>query len=261
MAHDLAQRTRKVFAWPENHPGKIDYNWPTYPMEYMKMNIEQARFNMIEQQIRPWNVLDTSVLDLLAEVKREDFVPAAQKALAFADMEIPLLGSGETAMNLGQCMLEPRLEARMLQDLAVQPHETVLEIGTGSGYMAALLGKKAQRVVSLEVVPELVAMARTNLRNAGIQNVEVREADGSKVGGADGNFDVIILSGSVAEVPDQLLRLLNTGGRLGAIVGDEPVMRATVVTKAPDGSFSTAQGWDTVAPRLRNFPERSRFEF
>lgn len=225
------------------------------------MNNETARFNMIEQQIRPWNVLDASVLELLSVVKREDFVPAAHKGLAFADLEIPLLGSGEESLSKGQCMLEPRLEARMLQDLAVQPHETVLEIGTGSGYTAALLGKKAQRVVTLEINPELVATARDNLRNAGIQNVEVRQGDGSKITAADGSFDAIQLSGSVTEVPASLLKLLKPGGRLAAIVGDEPVMRCTVVTKTGDNAYNTVQSWDTMAPRLQNFPEPSRFTF
>jgi protein-L-isoaspartate(D-aspartate) O-methyltransferase len=225
------------------------------------MNIELARFNMIEQQIRPWNLQDDSVLELLAAVKREDFVPEGQKGLAFADLEIPLLGSSEESLALGQCMLEPRLEARLLQDLAVQPTETVLEIGTGSGYMAALLGKKALRVLSLEIVPELVTMARENLAKAGIRNVEVRLGDGAKMTSADGSFDVIALSGSVAEIPSALLKLLKVGGRLGAIVGDEPVMRATVVTKVSETEFRTVQDWDTVAPRLRNFPEPSRFKF
>ena len=224
------------------------------------MNIEKARFNMIEQQIRPWNLMDDSVLELLSVVKREDFVPKAHKSLAFADLEIPLLGSSEAALTLGQCMLEPRLEARLLQDLAVQPTDTVLEIGTGSGYMAALLGKKAQRVLSLEIVPELVAMARENLANAGIHNVEVRQADGTQIPASDGSFDVIALSGSVTEVPPALLKLLKVGGRLGAIVGNEPVMRATVVTKNSETDFRTVQEWDTVAPRLRNFPEPSRFK-
>jgi len=216
---------------------------------------------MIEQQIRPWNVLDASVLELLSVVKREDFVPQAHKGLAFADLEIPLMGSGEEAIARGQCMLEPRLEARLLQDLTVKPTETVLEIGAGSGYMAALLAKQAQRVVTLEIVPELVSMARDNLRNAGIQNVEVRQADGSKTTAADGRFDVIVLSGSVAEVPHSLLSLLNVGGRLGAIVGDDPVMRATIVTRTSDTDYRTVQSWDTLAPRLQNFPEPSRFKF
>jgi protein-L-isoaspartate(D-aspartate) O-methyltransferase len=151
------------------------------------MNVETARFNMIEQQIRPWYVGDSSVLELLSVVKREDFVPASHKGMAFADLEVPLLGSGEEALAKGQCMLEPRLDARMLQDLAIKPTDTVLEIGTGSGYLTTLLAKKAQRVVSVEIVPALVAQARINLRNAGIQNAEVREADGAKLGAADGS--------------------------------------------------------------------------
>lgn len=225
------------------------------------MNIEKARFNMIEQQIRPWNVLDASVLGLLSVVKREDFVPAAHKGLAFVDMEIPLLGDTEDAMRLGQCMLAPRLEARLLQDLALQPHETVLEVGTGSGYMAALLASRAHRVVTLEIVPELVKMARDNLRNAGIHNAEVRQADGAGPTPAEGQYDAIALSGSVAEVPHALLALLKVGGRLSAIVGEEPMMRATMVTRASATDFVTTQNWDTVAPRLLHFPEPSRFHF
>lgn len=221
------------------------------------MNFEQARFNMIEQQIRPWNVLDAEVLELLAQVRREDFVPAAHKALAFADLELPLRGSGEH----GQCMLAPKVEARMLQDLAVRKHEKVLEIGTGSGYMAALLAQRAQRVISLEIVPELAALARANLAKAGIANVDVREADGAKGVPVEGPFDVIVLSGSVAEVPHKLLEQLKTGGRLMAIVGDAPVMRATLITRTSAVEYLSNQGWDTLAPRLLNFPEHPRFNF
>ena len=217
------------------------------------MNFEQARFNMIEQQIRPWDVLDADVLHLLSVVKREDFVPLAHKALAFVDMEIPL--------GHGQCMLAPRVEARMLQDVAVQKHEKVLEIGAGSGYMAALLAHRAQRVISLEINPELAAMARTNLQKSGITNAEVRQFDGSKGTPAEGPFDVIVLSGSVAEVPPALLANLKVGGRLIAIVGDEPVMRATLITRTGETAFKTSQPWDTVAPRLLNFPEPSPFHF
>ncbi|MBA3058255.1 MAG: protein-L-isoaspartate O-methyltransferase [Gammaproteobacteria bacterium] len=217
------------------------------------MNLEQARFNMIEQQIRPWNVLDAAVLELLAVVKREDFVPLAHKALAFMDMEIPL--------GQGQMMLAPRVEARMLQDAAVQKHEKVLEIGTGSGYMAALLTHRAQRVISLEINPELAQMARANLQKAGIHNVEVRQFDGSKGASPDGPFDVIMLSGSVAEVPQALLAQLKVGGRLIGIVGEEPTMRLTIVTRLSDAEFKTTTPWDTVAPRLLNFPEPSRFHF
>jgi protein-L-isoaspartate(D-aspartate) O-methyltransferase len=217
------------------------------------MNLEQARFNMIEQQIRPWNVLDANVLELLSVVKREDFVPLAHKALTFMDMEIPL--------GQGQVMLAPRVEARMLQDAAVQKHEKVLEIGTGSGYMAALLAHRAQRVISLEINPELAQMARANLQKAGIHNVEVRQFDGAKGVSADGPFDVIMLSGSVAEVPQALLTQLKVGGRLIGIVGEEPTMRINVVTRISDAEFKTSTPWDTVAPRLLNFPEPSHFQF
>ncbi len=217
------------------------------------MNLEQARFNMIEQQIRPWDVIDSEVLRLLSIVKREHFVPLAYRALAFVDMEIPL--------GHGQCMLAPRVEARMLQDAAIQKNEKVLEIGAGSGYMAALLAQQAQRVISLEINPELAQMARANLQKAGLHNVEVRQFDGAKGAPAEGPFDVIMLSGSVAEVPQTLLAQLKVGGRLVAIVGNEPVMRATIVSRTGETEFKTSQPWDTVAPRLLNFPEPSHFHF
>ncbi len=225
------------------------------------IDFEKARFNMIEQQIRPWDVLDLEVLELLSLVRREDFVPLAHKALAFVDMQIPLLGSGEEAMQQGHCMLEPKVEARMLQDLHVRPHEKVLEVGAGSGYMAALLARRAQRVVSLELLPELVKMARANLQRAGITNAEVRQADGAKGLPAEGPFDIIVLSGSVAEVPPALLSQLKVGGRLAAIVGFEPVMRATFITRTGETTYTTAQPWDTLAPRLAHCPEPSRFQF
>jgi protein-L-isoaspartate(D-aspartate) O-methyltransferase len=217
------------------------------------MNFEQARFNMIEQQIRPWNVLNDDVLRLLSLVKREDFVPLAHKALAFADMEVPL--------GHGQSMLAPRVEARLLQDAAVQKHEKVLEIGTGSGYMTALLAHQAQRVISLEIDPDLLKIARTNLQKAGIHNAEVRQLDGSKAAVAEGPFDVIMLSGSVAAVPQSLLAQLKVGARLLAIVGDEPTMCATIITRTSKTEFKTGQPWDTVAPRLLNFPETPQFSF
>ena len=229
------------------------------------MNYEQARFNMIEQQIRPWEVLDSQVISLLALVRREDFVPPACKALAFVDMEIPL----PPQTSPGQCMLAPKVEARLLQDLAVQKHEKVLEIGTGSGYMAALLAHRAQQVISLEIEPALVDMARRNLQKAGIYNAEVRQADGaanlaeavSDNGPLRGPFDVIVLSGSVADVPASLLDMLKIGGRLSAVVGFEPMMRATLITRVGKDAFRTTHAWDTVAPRLRNFPEPSKFVF
>ena len=217
------------------------------------MNIEQARFNMVEQQIRPWNVLDADVLSLLSVVKREDFVPVAYKAMAFTDMEIPL--------GHGQCMLAPRVEARLLQDIAAKKHEKVLEIGAGSGYMTALLAHRAQHVVALEINPELAAMARTNLAKAGIHNAEVQLLDGSKGAPAEAPFDAIVLNGSVAEVPPALLAQLKVGGRLIAVVGNEPMMYTTLITRTSETDFKASQVWDTVIPRLLNFTEPSQFKF
>lgn len=223
--------------------------------------VAQARYNMIEQQIRPWNVLDLGVLELLAMVRREDFVPAAYRSMAFMDIEIPLLGNdAEVAVRQGLSMLQPRVEARILQDMQIQPTDRVLEIGSGSGYMAALLAYRAERVVSLEINPTLANMAQDNLRNAGVTNADVRQADGARDPIPDGPFDVIVLSGSVAEVPAHLLALLREGGRLGAIVGGEPVMRFTMTTRTGD-RFVTTSPWDTIAPRLAHFPEPSGFTF
>ena len=221
---------------------------------------ERLRFNMIEQQIRPWDVHEPAVLALLAAIRREDYVPAAHRALAFFDMEIPLDGSGAGALP-GQCMLAPKIEARMLNDLKVQKHESVLEIGTGSGFMAALLAHCAEQVVSLEIDPALAARATENLHRNGVTNAEVRVADGSQPLPEDARCDVIVLSGSVSHVPQHLLAALNIGGRLAAIVGDEPMMRAHFITRTGEAQWQTAQPWDTVAPRLLNFPEPSRFSF
>ena len=223
--------------------------------------VAQARYNMIEQQIRPWNVLDADVLELLAQVHRENFVPAAYRSMAFMDIEIPLLGTdAEEAVRLGHSMLQPRVEARILQDMQIKPTDRVLEIGAGSGYMAALLASRAERVVSLEINPTLASMAHDNLRNAGVANADVRQADGARDPIPDGPFDVIVLSGSVVDVPSHLLALLRDGGRLGAIVGSDPVMRFTVVRRTGD-RFETTSPWDTIAPRLVHFPEPSGFTF
>ena len=222
--------------------------------------LERLRFNMIEQQIRPWDVLDLNILELLARIRREDYVPQAHRALAFFDMEIPLHGiSGSD--DPGQCMLSPKVEARLLQDLHVRPHESVLEIGTGSGFMAALLAQRAAQVLSLEIDPALAAFAAGNLARNGVANVEVRAADGAVPLKSGPTFDVIMLSGSVARVPPGLLGSLNLGGRLAAIVGEEPMMRAHIVTRMDEGKWDTVQPWDTVAPRLLHFPVPSRFNF
>jgi protein-L-isoaspartate(D-aspartate) O-methyltransferase len=221
--------------------------------------LERLRFNMIEQQIRPWDVLDLDILDLLNNIRREDYVPEAHRALAFFDMEIPL--EGATAKEAGQCMLSPKVEARLLQDLHIQKHESVLEIGTGSGFMAALLAHRAAQVLTLEIDPGLAKAAAETLRRNGVMNVEVRHADGAQPLPSGPTFDVILLSGSVARIPQGLLGSLKQGGRLAAVVGDEPMMRANFVTRTSEGKWETIQPWDTVAPRLLNFPAPSRFNF
>jgi len=217
------------------------------------MNIEQARFNMIEQQIRPWDVLDKGVLGLLAVVRREDFVPAAYRALAFVDTEIPL--------PEGELMLPPKVEARLLQDAQVQRHERVLEIGSGSGFMAALLGHRAQSVISLEIKPALAKLATDNLRRAGAANVTVVQADGSRGYAAEAPFDAIVLSGSVSKVPAELLNQLKPGGRLVAIEGEEPMMQAVRYTLGAEGGLVRTELFDINAPRLVGFPEPPRFHF
>jgi len=223
------------------------------------MNNEIARFNMIEQQIRPWEVLDSAVLELLASVRREDFVPPARRALAFVDTQVPLLDDAA-----GPCMLEPKVEARLLQELQVQRHEKVLEVGTGSGFMAALLAHRAMHVFTLECRPALAQMARDSLRRNGVVNVtvlDVKAEEGARGLPAEAPFDVILLSGSVAAVPEALLRQLKLGGRLAAIVGGLPIMQARLYTRAGDDAWSQSDLFDTVAPRLEGFGEPTRFRF
>lgn len=217
------------------------------------MNIEQARFNMIEQQIRPWDVLDPKVLTLLAKVKREDFVPAAYRDLAFADLEIPL---GE-----GQVMLPPRVEARLLQELGIKKTDRVLEIGTGSGYMAALLAASAEHVTTLEIRPSLAAIARENLQRSGVDNVTVEVANGLSGWSQRAPFDVILVSGALPEVPAALLKQLRVGGRLAVIVGEAPVMEAQLITCTAEGVFNTINVFETVMPSLDGASPSAGFSF
>lgn len=216
-------------------------------------SLEKARNNMIEQQVRPWQVEDAQVLSLLARVKREDFVPVAFKNLAFADFAIPL--------GHGECMLEPRIQARLLQDAAARPGDKVLEIGSGTGYVTALLAQQAMRVISYEINPTLAAQARACLQQAGIGNVDLRSEDGSQGAPLDAPFDVILLGGSVQNVPQHLLEQLKVGGRLVAIVGSEPIMHAQTITRTSQSSFTTQERWDDNAPALKNFATQSRFKF
>ncbi len=217
------------------------------------MNIEQARFNMIEQQIRPWDVLDQDVLNLLAIVKRENFVPATYRDLAFADLEVPL--------PAGEHMLAPRVEARVLQELAIKKHESVIEIGAGSGYMAALLAHRAQHVLAVDIKPELVEMARRNLAANGIINAEVASGDGSRGWAAAAPYDVICVSGGLPVLPQELLEQLKIGGRLAAFVGTAPVMKTQIITRIDEKQFRVADVFETYVEPLVNAVEPPRFKF
>jgi len=215
------------------------------------MNIEQARFNMIEQQIRPWDVLDPQVLDLLFVVKRENFTPPAYRNLAFADMELPL---GD-----GQSMLAPKIEAKLLQELALGKTDKVLEIGTGSGYMAALLAARAEHVVTVECRPELAELARQNLAQAGVANVTVETGNGAGGWPARGPYDAIIVSGSLPTLPDALLKQLRVGGRLAAVVGAAPVMEAVLVTCTGEGVYNSVNLFETVIAPLDGIAAKPSF--
>ena len=217
------------------------------------MNLEQARFNMIEQQIRTWDVLDQNVLDLLLIVKREAFVPVAWSALTFADTEIPL--------PCGESMLMPKFEARMLQEAAVKKHEHVLEIGSGSGYMAALLAHRARHVTSVEIEPELQTLARANLQRYGIDNVDVITGDGARGWSAAAPYDVIVVSASMPLLPDEFLQQLKVGGRIVCVIGTAPVMTAQVVTRVSERGFNTVNLFETALKPLRNAVTPSRFQF
>ncbi|MES2152331.1 MAG: protein-L-isoaspartate O-methyltransferase [Pseudomonadota bacterium] len=217
------------------------------------MNIEQARFNMIEQQIRPWNVLDQDVLDLLVVVKREDFVPAAYTSLAFVDTEIPLPG--------GEAMFTPKLEARLLQEVGVKKHENVLEIGSGSGYMAALLAHKGRHVTTVESNPELKAMAEQNLVKAGIHNVTVELGNGAEGWAKGAPYDVIVVSGALEVLPEAFLKQIKVGGRLAVILGQAPVMTAQVITRVSELAYDTVKVFETNVKPLNGAATPSHFSF
>jgi protein-L-isoaspartate(D-aspartate) O-methyltransferase len=236
------------------------------------MDIERARFNMVEQQIRPWDVLDPDVLELLYALKREDFVPPAYRAMAFTDMEIPLIVGDRPT---GQTMLSPKMEARLLQELSLQRNESVLEVGAGSGYMAALMAHRAGQVVSLEINPAIAQFARDNLARAAITNVRIECADGAPIGtpgtvagdvSTQQGWDAIVLSGSVPYMPENILARLRAGGRAIAIVGEAPVMTARLFTRIDSGGsavarFETVDLFETMAIALQHFPQLASFHF
>lgn len=217
------------------------------------MNLEQARHNMVEQQIRPWEVLDQDVLDLLYAVPREEFVPARYRNLAFCDMEVPI-GEGER-------MWAPKIEARVLQELAVQRTERVLEVGTGSGYFTALLAHRAAQVYSVEIRPALAEFGRSNLKRHGRQNVTLEVGDGARGFPKWAPYDVIVLTGSTPLLPQSLLDGLAPGGRLFAVIGDAPVMTAKIFTCAAPGAFRATEIFETVLAPLANCAQPPRFRF
>ncbi|MCK6388416.1 protein-L-isoaspartate O-methyltransferase family protein [Zoogloea sp.] len=217
------------------------------------MNFEKARFNMVEQQIRPWEVLDFDVLDLLMSVRREEFVPEAYKSLALSEAEIPLGNGGS--------MLIPVIEGKILQAIQVKRSDKVLEVGAGSGYFAALLAARADWVRTVEIEPALVTMAHENLKRYGVENVIVEEGDAICGWPSNAPYDLIVVSGGVPFIPETLLQQLKVGGRLFAFVGEPQLMTATLVTQVSEGNFRTESLFENAVPMMRNAPQKSQFKF
>jgi len=218
-----------------------------------QVNVELARANMIEQQIRPWDVLDQTVLDTLNNTPREEFVPEAWRNLAFADLSIPL--------DHDQLMMPPRVEARLLQALEIKPFETVLEVGTGSGYLTALIAKLAKQVYSVDIHADFVETAQQTLAAHDINNAMVEQGDASSGWDRHGPYDVVILTGSTPAVPNALLQDLRVGGRLFAVTGDSPVMEAQLFLRPQIDEWSSETLFETVLPRLQGFDAPQQFLF
>lgn len=217
------------------------------------MNFEKARFNMVEQQIRPWEVLDFDVLDLLMSVRREEFVPEAYKSLALSEAEIPL--------GHGASMLIPVIEGKILQAIQVKRSDKVLEVGAGSGYFAALLAARADWVRTVEIDPALVTTAHENLKRYGVENVIVEEGDAIRGWPGNAPYDLIVVSGGVPFIPETLLQQIKVGGRLFAFVGEPQLMTATLVTQVSEGNFRTESLFENAVPMMRNAPQKSQFKF
>jgi protein-L-isoaspartate(D-aspartate) O-methyltransferase len=218
-----------------------------------QMDFERARFNMVEQQIRPWEVLDQRVLDLLFKVRREEFVPENYRELAFADLEIPL-GHGER-------MLAPKMEARMLQALAIVENDRILEVGTGSGYMTALLAAMGGHVYSVDIVPEFTRTAGQKLAAQGIRNVTLETGDAARGWDKHAPYDAIVVTGSLPILPESFKTSLKTGGRLLAVVGEPPVMEAELITSVSAGVYNSVALFETSIAPLRNAVTPERFVF
>jgi protein-L-isoaspartate(D-aspartate) O-methyltransferase len=214
------------------------------------MNYETARQQMLSQQIRTWDVLDPRVLDVLRDTPREAFVPEAWRDLAFADTEVPLAHD--------QMMMSPKVEARLLQELAIEPTDAALEIGTGSGYLAACLGRLAATVVSLEIFPDLSQDAAAKLQQAGISNVELEEGDATQTA-FDRKFDAIAVTASVPRLADRFIQLLKPDGRLFVVIGHPPVMEATLIRLHADGSFSEKRLFEMMLTPMINAAQPETF--
>ena len=219
----------------------------------LAMDLEQARTNMVEQQIRTWEVLDQDVLDLLYVVPREDFVPPQHRGLAFSDLELPIGG--------GQLMWQPKLEARVLQELSVRKTDRVLEVGTGSGYLTALMAHRAAQVCSVEIKPALAAYGRRNLERHGSENISLETGDAARGWSRDAPYDVIVLTGSTPVLPRSALEQLTAGGRLFAVVGEAPAMTARLVTCTAPGAWRSVDLFETVIRPLANAERPPRFHF
>ncbi|MEQ1719993.1 MAG: protein-L-isoaspartate O-methyltransferase [Nitrosomonas sp.] len=217
------------------------------------MNLEETRSIMVTQQIRPWYVLDDSVLDMLYKIKREDFVPSENRSLAFVDMEISL--------GYGQIMLAPKVEARILQELKITKSDKILEVGSGSGYMTALLAEKGNHVYSVEILPELKSLAEKNLKGYNIQNVTLEQGDAAQGWTKHAPYDVIALTGSTPVLPEVFKQSLNIGGRLFAIVGEDPAMQALLITRTGLTEFTTRNLFETSVTPLMNAQQPEKFLF
>lgn len=217
------------------------------------MDFERARFNMVEQQVRPWEVLDQDVLESMMTVKREEFVPAQFRSLSFSEAEIPI--------GCAQIMLSPVIEGKILQAVQVKKTDSVLEIGAGSGYFAALLASHADWVRTIEIEPELATLAGGNLKKAGVENVIVEEGDGAEGWAARGPYDVIVVSAGMPMLPQAFKDQLNVGGRLLAFIGEAPMMVARLVTCLGDGKFETVDLFENVVPPLKNAKRVESFRF
>ena len=222
------------------------------------MNIEQVRFNMVEQQIRTWDVLDTDVLDLLHTLKRENFVPPAQREFALMDIEIPLSSIVATTTEK---MWTPKMEARVAQDVGLTGSEHVLEIGTGSGYLTGLLASRAAKVTSIEINPDLAKFATDNLAHAGITNATIITGDGARGWKGQAPYDVIVFTGSMEVLPDEVFAQVKTGGRVFAIVGKLPVMNAQLFTVSASGGHHAKTLFETVVAPLTNGAKAPGFVF